>query len=141
MTKPWLAALWLILCTLFAIFNVCTIQIFDGFDWPFYAVALNALISVCGIGYYMHTDTNKPSSQGHLRRMVANTLFAANSILVFPMLWLSLFTLSGEYHNALEVDATITSAKQGGFGYQFSSSSRTASEVPLIPMSFAATAC
>ena len=111
MKKHRFATLWFILCTLLSIFNVSTIQIFDGFDWPFYAVALNAVILFCGIVYHVHADEAQSSQEG-LRKIALRVLFAANSLLVFPMLWLSLFTLSGEYHNALTVDATVSSAEQ-----------------------------
>jgi len=104
-------ALWYILCTLLSIFNICTIQIFDGFDWPFYAVAGNALISLVGIVYHIHA-AEKRSKLGRLQTVLLRTLLMANSIMVFPMLWLSVFTLSGEYHNALVADATVTSAEQ-----------------------------
>lgn len=88
------------LCTLLSIFNICTILIFDGFDWPFYAVAANAIVSLGGLTYHIHAD-EKRSKQSRLTKAALNTLLALNSISVFPLLWLSLITLSGEYHNAL----------------------------------------
>ena len=105
------AALWFILCALLSIFNVCTIHIFDGLDWPFYAVAINAVLSVVGIFYHMHVQDSR-EEQGRLPGRVVGVLLAANSILVFPMLWLSLFTLSGEYHQLLAADAEVTSAAE-----------------------------
>ena len=105
------AALWFIFCALLSIFNICTIYIFDGLDWPYYAVLLNAVISFLGIVYHMHVD-EKRSVEGHFRKVVPHLLFMLNSLMVFPMLFLSLFTLSGEYHNVLTADATVTSSEQ-----------------------------
>lgn len=105
------AALWFIFCTIVAIFNIVTIYIFDGFDWPYYAVLLNAVISFLGIVYHMHAD-EKRSVGGRLRHKASSLLLMLNSLMVFPMLFMSLFTLSGEYHNALTVDATATSSEQ-----------------------------
>ena len=105
------AALWFIFCALLSIFNICTIQIFDGFDWPFYAVLLNAAVSFVGIVYHMHTDEKRPEER-RMRWLALRVVLVLNSLMVFPMLFLSLFTLSGEYHNPLTVDATVTSAEQ-----------------------------
>ena len=107
------AALWFILCTLLSIFNICTIYIFDGFDWPFYAVAANTVVSLGGIAYHIHVDEDN-FVRGRLYQTVASVLLTLNSLMVFPMLWLSVFTLSGEYHNALPVDATVSSAQEVG---------------------------
>ena len=105
------AALWFIFCALLSIFNICTIYIFDGSDWPYYAVLLNAVVSLIGIIYHMHADERR-SETGRIRRAIPHLILALNSLMVFPMLFLSLFTLSGEYHNPLTADATITSAEQ-----------------------------
>lgn len=105
------AALWFIFCALLSIFNICTIYIFDGFDWPFYAVVLNAVVSFVGIVYHMHADENRPSNE-RARRVVPRLFLVLNSLMVFPMLFLSLFTLSGEYHNTLTAGATVASLEQ-----------------------------
>ena len=113
MKRHEVAALWFILCALLSIFNVCTIQIFDGFDWPFYAVSTNAVLSVVGIFYHMHAqDRRRGQNHTRLPERVGSVLLAANSIMVFPMLFLSLFTLSGEYHTPLSADARVTSAEE-----------------------------
>ena len=39
--KHW--AIWYLFTTMLSIFSICTIRIFDGFNWPFYAVTVNAL--------------------------------------------------------------------------------------------------
>lgn len=105
------AALWFIFCALLSIFNICTIYIFDGLDWPYYAVLLNAVVSFLGIVYHMQVDESQ-SAKGRPRSVVPHVLLTLNSLMVFPMLFLSLFTLSGEYHNALAADATVTSSGQ-----------------------------
>lgn len=105
------AALWYIFCTLLSIFNICTIQIFDGFDWPFYAVTANAIVSCAGIIYHLHASEGN-SREARLGRTALKVAITVNSLMVFPMLFLSLFTLSGEYHNPLAVDATATSLEQ-----------------------------
>ena len=106
-----IAALWFIFCTLLSIFNICTIEIFDGLDWPFYAVTLNAVVSILGIIYHMHVDENRTKVKG-LVRVMPHVVFVLNSLMVFPMLFLSLFTLSGEYHSDLTADAMVTSTDQ-----------------------------
>ena len=103
------AVLWFILCALLSIFNIRTIQIFDGFDWPFYAVLVNAVVSTVGIAYHMRAEESERKRSG-LTAWGPRVLLAANSVLVFPMLWLSLFTLSGEYHRPLWADATVAAA-------------------------------
>ena len=105
------AALWFIFCALLSIFNICTIYIFDGYDWPYYAVVLNAAVSFLGIVYHVHASEKQPE-KGRLRNAVPRPLLTLNSVMVFPMLALSLFTLSGEYHNPLTADATVTSSGQ-----------------------------
>lgn len=105
------AALWFIFCALLSIFNICTIYIFDGFDWPYYAVMLNAVVSFAGIVYHMHADERR-LAKGRLSKAVPHVFLVLNSLMVFPMLFLSLFTLSGEYHNALTADATVATSEQ-----------------------------
>ena len=105
------AALWFIFCALLSIFNICTIYIFDGFDWPYYAVLLNSVVSFIGVVYHVRADEDR-SAEGRRRMSAPRLLLVLNSLMVFPMLFLSLFTLSGEYHNALAADATVTSSGQ-----------------------------
>ena len=42
-------ATWFLFTTLLSIFNICTIRIFDGYNWPFYAVTVNAVFSLGGL--------------------------------------------------------------------------------------------
>ena len=50
------AATWFLFTTLLSIFNICTIRIFDGYNWPFYAVTANAILSLGGLAFHMHAD-------------------------------------------------------------------------------------
>ena len=52
--KHW--AIWYLFTTMLSIFSICTIRIFDGFNWPFYAVTVNALISLGGLVFHIHME-------------------------------------------------------------------------------------
>ena len=56
MTKNKHFATWYFFTTLLSIFNICTIRIFDGFNWPFYAVTANAILSLGGLILHMHLN-------------------------------------------------------------------------------------
>lgn len=102
-------ALWFFLTTLISIFSICTIRIFDGFNWPFYAVALNALVSLGGLVFQLHADERvqkKPLFK------VARVLMLLDSIFVFVMLAFSLFILTSQYHNPLTPDAPLAATAE-----------------------------
>ena len=103
--KHW--AIWYLFTTMLSIFNICTIQIFDGFNWPFYAVAGNAIVSLCGLIFHIHADNRT------LKRpliIAARVLLMANSVSVFVMIGFSLFILNSQYHNPLKPDETVSSS-------------------------------
>ena len=56
MTKHTWKAVWFLFTTLLSIFSIVTIRIFDGFNWPFYAVTANAVISLAGLIFQLHAD-------------------------------------------------------------------------------------
>ena len=56
MAKSKNRAIWYLFTTMLSIFNICTIRIFDGFNWPFYAVTVNAVISLCGLIFHVHLN-------------------------------------------------------------------------------------
>jgi hypothetical protein len=65
--KRW--AIWYLVTTMLSIFSICTIQIFDGFNWPFYAVTVDALISLGGLVFHIHMeerDRKKPGCSRHV---------------------------------------------------------------------------
>ena len=85
--KHW--AIWYLFTTMLSIFSICTIRIFDGFNWPFYAVTVNALISLGGLVFHIHMEEHARKSPG---------------------IGFSLFILSSQYHNPLEPDGTFSSS-------------------------------
>ena len=100
-------AIWYLFTTMLSIFNICTIRIFDGYNWPFYAVTVNALISLCGLIFHVHVDTR---SGKYPVMIIARILLFLNSVSVFVMIGFSLFILSTQYHNSLTPDAVFSSA-------------------------------
>ena len=102
--KNW--AIWYLLTTMLSIFSICTIRIFDGFNWPFYAVTVNAFISLCGLVFHIHIDT---LAQKRPLMVTARILLLLNSVSVFVMIGFSLFILSSQYHNPLKTDYSISS--------------------------------
>lgn len=102
-------ATWFLFTTLLSIFNICTIRIFDGYNWPFYAVTANAVLSLGGLVFHMHA--NKAARKQLLTRVV-RILLLLNSISVFAMLGFSLFILSSQYHNPQTPDKTVSSAEE-----------------------------
>ena len=103
--KHW--AIWYLFTTMLSIFSICTIRIFDGFNWPFYAVTVNALISLGGLVFHIHMEEHARKSPGLL---AARILLLLNSVSVFVMIGFSLFILSSQYHNPLEPDGTFSSS-------------------------------
>ena len=102
-------AVWFLFTTLLSIFSICTIQIFDGFNWPFYAVTLNALVSLAGLIFHLHMDEK---TQKRLLMKLMRLILLLNSISVFLMLGLSLFILTSQYHNPLTPDGYVSSARE-----------------------------
>ena len=100
-------AIWFLFTTMLSIFNICTIYIFAR-NWPFYAVTLNAILSLGGLVFQMHVDDKK---QKKLSLLPVRIILWINSVSVFLMLGLSLFTLTSQYHNHLEPDKTIHSVE------------------------------
>ena len=103
------AATWFLFTTLLSIFNICTIRIFDGYNWPFYAVTANAILSLGGLVFHMHAD--KAARKLLLTRAV-RFLLLLNSVSVFLMLGLSLFILSSQYHNPQVPDKMVSSSME-----------------------------
>jgi len=101
-------AIWFLFTTMLSIFNICTIYIFAR-NWPFYAVTLNAILSLGGLVFQMHVDAKK---QKKLSLLPVRIILWINSVSVFLMLGLSLFTLTSQYHNHLEPDKTIHSVDE-----------------------------
>lgn len=99
-------AIWYLFTTMVSIFSICTIRIFDGFNWPFYAVTVNAVVSLCGLIFHIHVD--EQAQKGPLM-IAARILLLLNSISVFVMIGFSLFILDSQYHNSLSPDGTISS--------------------------------
>ena len=79
--KHW--AIWYLFTTMLSIFSICTIRIFDGFNWPFYAVTVNALISLGGLVFHIHMEEHARKSPGLL---AARILLLLNSVSVFVMI-------------------------------------------------------
>ncbi len=101
-------AIWFLFTTMLSIFNICTIYIFAR-NWPFYAVTLNAILSLGGLVFQMHVDDKR---QKKLSLLPVRIILWINSVSVFLMLGLSLFTLTSQYHNHLEPDKTIHSVDE-----------------------------
>ena len=97
-------AVWYLFTTMLSIFSICTIRIFDGYNWPFYAVTANAIISLLGLVVHVHFDVR---SQKHPVMLVARILLLLNSISVFIMIAFSLFILLSQYHNLLSPDGRV----------------------------------
>ena len=108
MTKHTWKAVWFLFTTLLSIFSIVTIRIFDGFNWPFYAVTANAVISLAGLIFQLHADEG-------LRKKtlvrILSALLALASVSVFLMLGLSLFILTSQYHNPQTADYRLQSAE------------------------------
>ncbi len=102
-------AVWYLFTTMLSIFSICTIRIFDGYNWPFYAVTANAIISLLGLVVHVHFDVRK---QKHPAMLVARILLLVNSISVFIMIAFSLFILLSQYHNLLSPDGRVTSLSE-----------------------------
>ncbi len=99
-------ATWFLFTTLLSIFSICTIRIFDGFNWPFYAVTANALLSLGGLVFHMHEDK---TARKRLLTGIVKILLLINSVSVFLMLGLSLFILTSQYHNPQAPDRILAS--------------------------------
>lgn len=102
-------AVWYLFTTMLSIFSICTIRIFDGFNWPFYAVSVNAVISLLGLIFHVHIDE---CHQKHPAMLAARILLLLNSVSVFVMIGFSLFILSSQYHNPLRTDGFISSPSE-----------------------------
>ena len=102
-------ATWYFFTTLISIFSICTIRIFDGYNWPFYAVTANAILSLGGLVLHMHLNDELRKK---LWMKAARFLLLLNSISVFLMLAFSLFILSSQYHNPQKPDLTVSSAAE-----------------------------
>lgn len=102
-------ATWFLFTTLLSIFNICTIRIFDGYNWPFYAVTGNAILSLGGLVFHMHEDK---AARKRLLMRAARLLLLLNSVSVFLMLGFSLFILNSQYHNPLTPDRKVSSAAE-----------------------------
>jgi len=89
-----------------SIFSICTIRIFDGYNWPFYAVTANAVISLFGLIFHVHLDERE---QKRPAMLAARILLLLNSLSVFVMIGFSLFILNSQYHNLLKPDGRISS--------------------------------
>ena len=102
-------ATWFLFTTLLSIFNICTIRIFDGYNWPFYAVTANAMLSLGGLVFHMHEDE---ASRKHILMKAVRLLLLLNSVSVFLMLGLSLFILTSQYHNPQTPDRVVSSVSE-----------------------------
>ena len=102
-------AIWFLFTTLLSIFNICTIRIFDGYNWPFYAVTANAVLSLGGLVFHMHEDK---TARKRLLSRIIRILLLLNSVSVFLMLGLSLFILTSQYHNPQAPDRVVSSAAE-----------------------------
>ena len=98
-------AIWFLFTTMLSIFNICTIQIFAGLTWSFYAVTINALLSLGGLILQLHVE---PKDQKRKALIPLHVILWVNSVSVFLMMGLSLFTLESQYHNFLRTDAKMT---------------------------------
>ncbi len=95
-------AAWFLFTTLLSIFSISTIRIFDGFNWPFYAVTANAVISLGGLIFQLHVE-DRVQKRPVVRAMYI--VLIVDSVSVFLMLGLSLFILTSQYHNPQIPDA------------------------------------
>ena len=102
-------ATWYFFTTLLSIFSICTIRIFDGYNWPFYAVTANAVLSLAGLVFHMHAD--EAARKRPVTRAV-RLLLLLNSVSVFLMLGFSLFILASQYHNPQIPDRAVSSAAE-----------------------------
>ena len=102
-------ASWFLFTTLLSIFNICTIRIFDGYNWPFYAVTANAVLSLGGLVFHMHADK---AARRRPLMITARLLLLLNSVSVFLMLALSLFILTSQYHNPQTPDRAVSAAAE-----------------------------
>ena len=102
-------ATWYFFTTLLSIFNICTIRIFDGYNWPFYAVTANAVLSLGGLVFHMHADR---AARKRPAGMAVRFLLLLNSVSVFLMLGLSLFIMTSQYHNPQVPDGRLSSAAE-----------------------------
>lgn len=98
-------AVWYLFTTMLSIFSICTIQIFDGFNWPFYAVTVNAVLSLSGLIFHIHIEDR---ARKRPLMILARVLLLLNSVSVFVMIGFSLFILSTQYHNPLSADGVYT---------------------------------
>ena len=105
MTRNKHKAIWYLFTTMLSIFSICTIRIFDGFNWPFYAVTVNAALSLGGLIFHIHIDDR---AQKRPLMILARILLLLNSLSVFVMIGFSLFILSTQYHNPLSADGRYT---------------------------------
>ena len=85
MTKNRHKVTWYLFTTLLSIFNICTIRIFDGYNWPFYAVTANAVLSLGGLIFHMHVNE---AAKKRLLTRAARLILLLNSVSVFLMLGL-----------------------------------------------------
>ncbi len=99
-------ATWYFFTTLLSFFNISTIRIFDGYNWPFYAVTVNAVLSLGGLAFHMHADE---AGRKRLLQRAVRLLLLLNSVSVFLMLGLSLFILTSQYHNPQTPDRVFSS--------------------------------
>ncbi len=106
MAKSKNRAIWYLFTTMLSIFNICTIRIFDGFNWPFYAVTVNAVISLCGLIFHVHLNQR---DQKRPLLIAVRILLLLNSISVFVMIGFSMFILNSQYHNPLRPDKVLSS--------------------------------
>ena len=102
-------AIWYLFTTMLSIFSISTIRIFDGYNWPFYAVTANAVISLLGLMFHVHIDERE---QKRPIMIAARILLLLNSISVFLMIGFSLFILSSQYHNNLRPDGKVSSVSE-----------------------------
>ncbi len=102
-------AIWYLFTTMLSIFGVCTIQIFDGFNGPFYIVAFNALLSLAALIFQMHVDGQ---SQKRPLMVLIRIMLFLNSVSVFITMGLSYFMLTTQYHNSLTADRKVSSVEE-----------------------------
>ncbi len=102
-------AVWFLFTTILSIFSICTIRIFDGFNWPFYAVTVNAIISLGGLIFQLHVE-DRIQKRPIVRIMLI--LLVVDSVSVFLMLGFSLFILTSQYHNPQTPDMHMNSVSE-----------------------------
>ena len=98
-------AIWYLFTTMLSIFSICTIRIFDGYNWPFFAVTGNAVVSLCGLIFHVHIDER---DQKRPVMVATRLILLLNSISVFVMIGFSMFILCSQYHNPLRPDGKIS---------------------------------